>query len=159
MSLCNAARGPFVSGWIQSLRSHKSTHFLLLNDGSSCKDVQVISSKPFPSFLTLGTAVRITGKWVQSPAKGQDWELLADDIKVLGACGSGYPLVKARVSFDHLREHLHLRSRAKTFQSLWRLRHQAIRGISDFFHVLIPKSSSELGARFYPNSYTHSHFK
>jgi len=57
-----------------------------------------------------------------------------------------------------LRKHLHLRSRAKTFQSLWRLRHQAIRGISDFFHVLIPKSSSELVARFYPNSYTHSHF-
>ena len=39
-----------------------------------------------------------------------------------------------------LRKHLHLRSRAETFEFLWSLRHQAIRGISDFFRVLIRRA-------------------
>ena len=110
-----------ISGWIKSIRKQKNISFAVLTDGSSTKGLQTVLVKgdsrddedllkgyyyyyyyyyysptyTFLSFcffrLTNGAAVRLTGRLVPSPGKGQSRELLVDqsdvgEVVVLGEC-------------------------------------------------------------------------
>ncbi|MCZ8499133.1 hypothetical protein O9929_18255 [Vibrio lentus] len=54
--------------------------------------------------LTTGCSVEVTGKIVESPAKGQDFELAATDVKVVGWVEDAdtYPMAKTRRSIEYL---------------------------------------------------------
>jgi asparaginyl-tRNA synthetase len=120
-----------VQGWVTTTRQHKSHTFLLLNDGSSLQDLQVICES---IKIPTGTSVKVTGTLVPSPGSSQSVELQASKIHVYGSCDPDhYPLFKSRATFDYLREFPHLRSRSRTFAAMNRIRNASIQGIQNYF--------------------------
>jgi asparaginyl-tRNA synthetase len=126
-------------GWVRTRRDSKGVHFVQLSDGSGFQDLQVVVNDGVvePSLLrlvTTGACVRVEGELVESPARGQQVELRASRIHVLGeADPATYPLQKKGHSFEYLREIGHLRPRSTTFGAVFRLRNALSFAIHRFF--------------------------
>jgi asparaginyl-tRNA synthetase len=127
-----------VSGWVKTKRVSSKVSFVELNDGSCFSNLQVVFDvskvdKKLIGELGTGTSVTITGKLVESPAPKQPVELLGETLKVLGTTGKDYPLQKKRHTFEFLREIAHLRPRANTFGSVFRIRNILSFAVHEFF--------------------------
>jgi len=130
-----------VCGWVRTRRDSKGGFsFVEINDGSRMKGLQVIADQSLPNYreevqrLQTGCSVRVTGEVVESPGKGQDVELRAEKITVLGwADPEEYPLQKKRHSFEFLRTIAHLRPRTNTFGAVARVRNAMSMAIHGFF--------------------------
>jgi len=127
-----------VSGWVRSLRASKDVAFIVLNDGSNQSGIQVVAGRDldnFPAICRMGTgsALRVAGELVESPAAGQEWELTATSIALIGAADETFPLQKKRHSFEYLRSIAHLRPRTNTFGAVFRLRSKLAQAIHRFF--------------------------
>jgi len=126
-----------VKGWVRTFRSNR---FIALNDGSSVKSLQIVIDyeKTNPETLkgiTTGAAVKIIGKVVASPGKGQNVEVHADEILVLGKSDANeYPLQPKKHSLDFLRDIAHLRFRTNTFGAIFRIRHSLAFAVHQFFN-------------------------
>ncbi|MFT4532934.1 MAG: asparaginyl-tRNA synthetase [Saprospiraceae bacterium] len=130
-----------VAGWVRSFRSNR---FIALNDGSTIKTLQLVidfenEDPEVIKLITVGAAVKISGKIVESQGRGQTVELIASEIKVLGVAdaeqGPGqYPLQPKKHSLEYLREIAHLRFRTNTFGAIFRIRHHVAFAIHEFFH-------------------------
>ncbi|MBN2140211.1 MAG: asparagine--tRNA ligase [Desulfovibrionaceae bacterium] len=133
------ARGLAVKGWVRTRRDLKGVTFLELNDGSCLGNLQVLvehGSGPASALGDAGTgaAVSVFGDLVDSPGKGQKWELRARDLEVLGPADQGsYPLQKKRHSDEFLRGIAHLRPRTNKYGALLRIRSELSLLIHDFF--------------------------
>ncbi|MDY6970312.1 MAG: asparagine--tRNA ligase, partial [Spirochaetota bacterium] len=120
-------------------REAKEFCFLEVNDGSTITNIQVIADKSLPSFndvqsLSVGCSISVSGRLVDSPGKGQKYEIKAEDITLIGkADPDQYPLQKKRHSFEFLREIAHLRARTNTFGSVFRIRNALSFAIHKFF--------------------------
>jgi asparaginyl-tRNA synthetase len=128
-----------VRGWIRTQRTSKNLAFIELNDGSCFKNLQVVYGADLANFseankFPLGSALKITGKLLPSPAAGQPFELKADAIEVIGLSTLDYPLQKKRHSFEFLRTIPHLRPRTNTFMAVFRVRSLLAYAIHSFFH-------------------------
>jgi len=127
-----------VSGWVRSLRASKDVAFIVVNDGSNQSGIQVVAGRDLDNFSAIcrmgtGSALRITGELVESPAAGQEWELAAKSIELIGAADETFPLQKKRHSFEYLRSIAHLRPRTNTFGAVFRLRSKLAQAIHRFF--------------------------
>ena len=129
-----------VSGWVRTRRNSGSLCFVELSDGSCLANLQVIADSGLENFsteikkLTTGSSVEVCGILVNSPAKGQEVELQANKITVLGyADPAVYPLQKKRHSFEFLRSINHLRPRTNALGAVSRLRSALSLGIHEFF--------------------------
>jgi asparaginyl-tRNA synthetase len=114
-----------VQGWVVTSRDQKELTFLKINDGTCPAGLQVIvtaASSASSAHFTVGSALRIEGLVVKSPAAGQAIELQATHIDVLGACDPSYPLTKSKMSLEYLRDLPHLRARTSTFGSVFRIK-------------------------------------
>ena len=103
-----------VSGWVRSLRASKDVAFIVLNDGSNLAGIQVVAGRELDDFAAVcriqtGAALRVEGVLTESPAAGQQWELSANSIEVIGCSDETYPLQKKRHGFEYLRSIAHLR--------------------------------------------------
>jgi asparaginyl-tRNA synthetase len=129
-----------IQGWLRSARHSKGFSFLSLNDGSCLATIQAVVDAGLANYdddvkpLLTGAAVRITGELVDSPGKGQKFEIQAKSIEVVGHSSDDYPLQKKRHGFEFLRTIAHLRPRTNTFGAIFRIRHEVSRAIHDFFH-------------------------
>ena len=129
-----------VSGWVRTKRQSKNVSFITLNDGSTVNSLQVVlDMKDFDLELVddinSGTSLSISGKLVKSEGKNQDFELIANELKILGKSDpEEYPIQPKRHSFEFLREVAHLRPRTNTFSSIFRIRHSIIFAIHKFFN-------------------------
>jgi len=84
--------------------------------------------------LTNGASVRLTGVLVPSPGPGQDNELLAESVKVLGECDpETYPIQKQALTTDYLRDHAHLRVRTDVQGAVLRFRDAVMHSFHEFF--------------------------
>jgi asparaginyl-tRNA synthetase len=111
-----------ISGWVQTTRSQKDMTFIKLNDGTHAEGIQVVVNNSNNKY-TVGTSLEVRGQLVESPAQGQLFELVADEIIVLGmAEPSEYPLSKGKMSLDYLRNYQHLRARTNTFGCVFRIK-------------------------------------
>jgi len=110
-----------VQGWIVTSRDQKELTFLKINDGTHPAGLQIIVETIASNFL-VGSSYCIEGYIQQSPAAGQDIELKAIQIDILGACGPEYPLTKSKMSLEYLRDLPHLRARTSTFGSVFRIK-------------------------------------
>ena len=133
----NAADNITIRGWVRTRRDSKEFSFMELNDGSCLANIQVIINAAAPAYsglaaVTTGAAVAVTGKLVESPGKGQSWEIQADNIKLIGECPSDYPLQKKRHSDEYLRTIAHLRPRTNKFSAVARIRSRLSWAIHDF---------------------------
>ena len=129
-----------VQGWIKTCRDSGSLSFIEVTDGSCLAGIQVIAESTLAEYetvvkqLTTGASVRITGVLVKSPAKGQDVEVRASQITVVGTADpEKYPLQKKRHSFEFLRSISHLRSRTNALGAVARVRSELSFGIHRFF--------------------------
>jgi asparaginyl-tRNA synthetase len=125
-----------VEGWLKTARHGKEVSFLELSDGSCLPGIQVIADPGLGSWiasLRTGCAVRAEGELVESPGRGQRFEIRAERVELLGDVGDDYPLQKKRHSFEFLRTVGHLRMRTNTLAAVMRVRDAAARAIRRFF--------------------------
>ena len=128
-----------VRGWLRSARHGKDVSFLDLTDGSCLSGIQVVADPALPHYedtikhLRTGCAVAVEGELVDSPGKGQRYEVKASSVELVGGVGDDYPLQKKRHSFEFLRTIAHLRPRTNTMGAVFRVRNEAARAIHDFF--------------------------
>lgn len=129
-----------AKGWVRTRRGNKSVSFIALNDGSTIHNIQIVADNDrFPSELiskiTTGASLAVEGELVASQGKGQNVEILAAKIEVLGTADpETYPLQKKGHSLEFLREIAHLRPRTNTFSAVYRIRHHMSIAIHTYFH-------------------------
>lgn len=127
-----------LCGWVRTRRDVKGFSFLEINDGSCLKNVQVVVEHEvtggFFKDVNTGAAVQVAGEHVASPASGQDWEVRAQTVKLVGpADQEAYPLQKKRHSDEFLRTIAHLRPRTNKYGAMARIRSEAAFAVHDFF--------------------------
>ena len=128
-----------VRGWLRTVRHSKAVSFLEVNDGSCFAGLQVVANPELPEYeevvraLSTGCAVAVTGALVDSPGKGQKFEVQATNVVLVGGVAADYPLQKKRHSFEFLRTIAHLRPRTNTLAAVLRVRNAATTAIHDFF--------------------------
>jgi asparaginyl-tRNA synthetase len=128
-----------VRGWVRTRREARGFCFIEVNDGSVVTSIQVVAGESMPGYaevsrLSTGCSVAVEGELVESPAKGQRFEIRADSITVYGwADPAEYPLQKKQHSFEFLREIAHLRPRTNTFGAVFRVRNALAAAVHEFF--------------------------
>jgi asparaginyl-tRNA synthetase len=134
------AGGPgVVRGWLRTVRHAKGVSFLDVSDGSCMEGMQVVAGPETEGFeevvrgVSTGCAVEAEGELVDSPGKGQRFELHAERVRLVGEAGEDYPLQKKRHSFEFLRTIAHLRARTNTIGAVLRVRNAAAMAIHEFF--------------------------
>jgi asparaginyl-tRNA synthetase len=136
----NAGDEFLVKGWVRTKRGNKQIAFITLNDGTTIHNLQVVADVPkfdetIINQVTTGACIAVKGKLQESPGKGQDIELHAEDIRIYGpADPESYPLQKKGHSMEFLREIAHLRPRTNTFSAILRLRHHLSFAIHKYFN-------------------------
>lgn len=133
-----ASDGVEVRGWVRTLRAGKTVSFIELNDGSCLSSLQLVLNDELENYSLMakmgtGACVRVCGNLVDSPAKGQRWELQVTAIEQIGAADSDYPLQKKRHSFEYLRSIAHLRPRSNAFGAVFRLRSALSFAVHQFY--------------------------
>ena len=129
-----------VRGWVRTRRDTGSFSFLEINDGSCLSNLQVIADASLENYaeeiakLGAGCSVEITGVLQESPAKGQNVELQAASVSVIGwADPEKYPLQKKRHSLEFLRSISHLRPRTNALGAVTRIRARLTVAVNRFF--------------------------
>jgi asparaginyl-tRNA synthetase len=130
--------GVRVQGWIRTRRDSKDFSFIELNDGSSLQSLQIIAKNALPNYpaiqrLTTGASIIVHGELVASQGKGQNWEIVANQIEIVGTADETYPLQKKGHTPEFLREIAHLRPRSNLFGSVFRVRSRLAFAIHAFF--------------------------
>ncbi len=129
-----------IKGWVRTRRDAKGFSFLEVNDGSCLKNIQVLVDENTAGLeelktINTGAAVAVTGTLVESPGKGQQWEVRATKLQLLGlADPETYPLQKKRHSDEFLRTIAHLRPRTNKYGAVFRIRSESAFAIHQFFH-------------------------
>ena len=129
-----------IGGWVRTRRDAKGFSFLELNDGSCLGNIQCIVDEGTAAWdklegVNTGACVAVTGELVESPGKGQKWEVRAKDMTVFGlADPETFPLQKKRHSDEFLRTIAHLRSRTNKYGAAFRIRAEAAHAVHDFFY-------------------------
>ena len=127
-----------VAGWVRTRRDSKAFSFLELNDGTCLGNLQIVADAGIPGYdamprITTGASVEVRGKLVASPATGQQWELQAESIRLLGEAPEDYPLQKKGHSTEFLRTIAHLRPRTNLYGAVFRTRSRMAFAVHRFF--------------------------
>jgi asparaginyl-tRNA synthetase len=131
-----------VAGWLRTRRDSKAgLSFLNMSDGSCFATLQVIADRQLENYasdvlhLVAGSALVVIGKLIESPGHGQNVELSAERIEVIGVIDDpeAYPIQPKRHSLEFLREVAHLRPRTNTFGAMARVRDCVSQAIQGFF--------------------------
>ncbi|EGS31043.1 asparagine--tRNA ligase [Peptoniphilus sp. oral taxon 375 str. F0436] len=126
-----------LEGWIKTARTGKNISFISLTDGSSFKPLQVVLDQDTKMDdqvkLNISSSLKVQGRLVESQGKGQDVELKAESLEILGESDPSYPLQKKRHSAEYLRTIAHLRPRANLFQAVFRVRSLLAFAVHKFF--------------------------
>jgi len=139
-----------IKGWVRTKRDNKGFSFVELNDGSCLMNIQSVIDHT-PEIVAVldkvgtGASVAITGELVESPGKGQKWEVRGKSIELLGeADQESFPLQKKRHSDEFLRGIAHLRPRTNKYGAIFRMRSELAQAVhkffadKDFFYVHTP---------------------
>lgn len=127
-----------LSGWIRNHRKQKNFGFIDFHDGTCFKHVQAVYSNEltenFDEVVKYknGSAIEVTGKVVRSQAKGQEFEIQASKIALLGEACDEYPIQPKRHTREFLREQAYLRPRTNLFQAVFRIRSVAAMAIHTY---------------------------
>ncbi|GAB5445170.1 asparagine--tRNA ligase [Gymnodinialimonas sp.] len=131
-----------LRGWLRSKRDSKAgISFLAVHDGSSFDALQAVVPNSLDNYesevlhLSTGCAVIVCGELVESEGKGQQVEVQAQSVEVVGWVDDpeSYPIAKKRHSFEYLRTQAHLRPRTNTFGAITRVRTVLANAIHNFF--------------------------
>ena len=128
-----------ITGWVKTLRSSKNFGFIEINDGSYFKNIQIVFEDNLENFkeiskATIGSALIVKGKLVESEGNKQPFEVKADSVEISGLCEGDFPLQKKRHTKEYLRTIAHLRSRTNLYSAVFRVRSLLAYAIHKFFN-------------------------
>lgn len=129
-----------AKGWVRTKRGSKNVIFIALNDGSTIHNLQVVAEvsnfdEALLREINTSAALSVTGVLVESAGSGQNIELTATQIELLGAADpEKYPIQPKKHSLEFLRENAHLRFRTNTFSAIFRIRHAMAFAIHKYFN-------------------------
>ena len=129
-----------IKAWVRTKRGSKNVSFIALNDGSTINNIQVVvdmenADDAVLDRINTGACISVIGKLVESQGSGQNVEIEAKEVEVLGEANPDeYPLQPKKHSLEFLREIAHLRFRTSTFSAVSRIRHAMIFAIHEFFN-------------------------
>jgi len=132
-----------VRGWLRSKRDSKAgISFLAVHDGSCFDAIQAVVPASLDNYqdellkLSTGCAVVVTGELAASQGKGQNVEIQASAVEVVGWVddAESYPIAKKRHSFEYLRTQAHLRPRTNTIGAITRVRATLANAIHSYFY-------------------------
>lgn len=129
-----------VQGWVRAFRSNR---FIALNDGSTIENLQIVVD--FENFeedliknISVASSLKITGEVVESQGAGQQIEIIAKKIEVLGDNFTEERdktiLQPKRHNLEKLRKQAHLRFRTNLFGAVFRVRSAVSFAIHQFFN-------------------------
>jgi asparaginyl-tRNA synthetase len=136
----NPPKDIFVSGWVRSFRGNR---FIALNDGSCMASLQIVIdaenfSEEIVSNINNSASISVNGKLVPSQGGGQDVELQAEEIIIIGKSDQQEVqktiLQPKKHSLEKLREQGHLRMRTNLFGAVFRIRHHMAFAIHKYFN-------------------------
>jgi len=128
-----------ICGWIRTNRDQKSFGFIALNDGTHFNTIQVVYEKESLSNfeevakIRVGSAVRVRGILVETPASKQLFEIKALEVVLKGDAPEDYPIQPKRHTREYLREVAHLRPRTNLFAAVFRVRSLLAYAVHQFF--------------------------
>ena len=131
-----------VAGWVRSRRTSKGGFsFISLYDGSGFDPIQVVADQALDNYeseivkISAGCSVIVNGTIVESQGKGQDREIQASSVEVLGWVDDPetYPIAKKRHTFEYLRSVAHLRPRTNSFGAIARVKNAIAQATHNFF--------------------------
>ena len=137
LTQCPIGEQVIVMGWVRTFRNNQ---FIALNDGSTNNNIQIVVALGLLDEATLkrittGASLKIQGEVVASIGKGQQIEIKAKQVDILGdSDAEKYPLQPKKHSLEFLRDIAHLRLRTNTFGSVFRIRHALAFAIHQFFN-------------------------
>jgi asparaginyl-tRNA synthetase len=139
LNLTSADDKVLIKGWVRTKRDSKDFLFMEINDGSSLKNIQVIANNTLNNYseiqkITTGSALAVEGQLIESPGKGQKWEIQAEKIEIISIAPENYPLQKKRHSDEFLRSIAHLRPRTNKYGATFRIRSELIYAIHKFYN-------------------------
>jgi len=128
-----------IQGSVMTYRKQKQICFVKINDTSTLKDMQVVAATDLcPHDIFVHSSVEVEGLLLKSLGKGQDVEIQATKLTILGDTSehdpATYPMSKTKLTLLHLRQYPHLRIRTKTMQSVMRIRSELSFATHAFFH-------------------------
>ena len=128
-----------LKGWIRSQRKQKDFGFIDFSDGTCFKHIQVVYDNSLSNYdevdsFKFGSAIEVVGTLIESQGQGQDYEIKASSLKLLGDVDDDYPLQpKGRPTREFLRDIAYLRPRTNLFQAVFRIRSVAAHAIHTYF--------------------------
>ncbi len=128
-----------VAGWVKSCRGNGKFGFIDLTDGTCFKGLQIVfTEEKLANFdivekLNTGSAIMCKGNLVLTPENKQPFEMQAEEIEVISATDSEYPLQKKKHSLEFLREIAYLRPRTNLFNAVFRVRSKLAYILHEFF--------------------------
>lgn len=126
-----------VMGWVRTFRSNR---FIALNDGSTLTTLQCVVDfetleDGLLSQIHTGTALKLTGLFVESQGKGQSVEIQVTNLEILGTADPDhFPIQPKKHSLEFLREKAHLRIRTNTFAAIMRVRSALAFAVHQYFN-------------------------
>tara|TARA_Y100000816_G_C25909291_1_gene474255 strand:+ start:68 stop:427 length:360 start_codon:yes stop_codon:yes gene_type:complete len=97
-----------IMGWVRTFRKSKNVSFVSLNDGSTINSLQVVLDmnnfdEKIIDNINTGSSLRVEGELVKSSGKNQKYELLADNIVILGESNPDtYPIQPKNIHLSFL---------------------------------------------------------
>lgn len=129
-----------LQGWVRTMRESKAgIAFLALYDGSDLGGIQAVVANTLPNYqaiksITSGFAVEVSGQLVTSQGSGQNVEVQAETVNIIGDVENPetYPMQPKRHSMEFLRTAAHLRPRTNVIAAVTRIRHAVSMAIHRF---------------------------
>ena len=127
-----------IEGWVKTVRASKAFGFIEINDGTFFKNIQIVYTDKLENFeeiskLTISSSIKVNGTLVETENAKQPFEIQANSVEIENLADSSYPLQKKKHSLEYLRTIAHLRPRANTFNSVFRVRSVLAYAIHKFF--------------------------
>ena len=127
-----------INGWVRNHRKQKNFGFIDFFDGTCFKNVQVVYEQDVANFddiqkIKVGSSVSVVGTVITSQGKGQEYEIRASEVTLLGDAPEDYPIQPKPHSREFLREQAYLRPRTNLFQAIFRIRSVAAMAIHSYF--------------------------
>ena len=128
-----------IKGWVKTRRDAKDFSFIEVNDGSSLKNMQVITLNTLKNYddikkLSTGSSLAVKGALVESQGGSQKFEIKATEVQIYAVAPDDYPLQKKKMTDEYLRTIAHLRPRTNKYGAAFRIRSELSYAIHQFFH-------------------------
>ena len=80
-----------LKGWVRTKRGGKKVSFISLNDGSTINNIQIVAegevfSEKLLKQISTGSCIKVEGRLMDSKGSGQEVEIIAEKIEILGVC-------------------------------------------------------------------------